>query len=194
MKDFLKRIGRLASVVDVHLDTNYRIGMRVVKTVVSVMICMIISLFTENMNSMSISAVTALVTIRATQGETIRSGVLRVLGTIIGGAFGILTVLIGLLLPHYSDGLYVLVIPVMLLIDLYLCNLLNMQDTCQISCVVIIIIAANVNLDTSIGSAFMLTLLRLRDTFIGAVIATLMNIVPYYWTDAIKRGSSGSGQ
>ena len=179
MKSFLNKIRSFSSVVDLHLDTKYRIGMRVVKTVASVMICMIISLFTENMNSMSISAITALVTIRATHGETIRSGILRLLGTVIGGAFGILTVLVGLLLPHYSDGLYVLVIPVMLLINLYLCNLLNMQDTCQISCVVIIIIAANVSLDTPIGSAFMLTLLRLRDTFIGVVIATLMNILPY---------------
>ena len=180
MKALFNRIKSLNTVIDIHVDTRYRIGMRVIKTVVSVVICLIISLFTDDMNSMSMSAITALVTLCATHGETVRSGVLRLLGTIIGGVFGILTVLIGLLLPYYSDGLYVLVIPVMILLNLYSCNLLNMQDTCQISCVVTIIIAANVNLDTSIGGAFIFTLLRLRDTFIGVVVATVMNILPYY--------------
>ena len=191
MKSFLKRIKDLTSVVDLHLDTHYRIGMRVVKTVASVMICLLISLFTTNKTSISISAVTALVTLCATQGDTVRSGTLRILGTFIGGIFGILTVVIGLYIPYYSDGLYVIVIPMMLLLNLYLCNLLNLQNTCQISCIVTIIVAANVNLHATLGDAFALTLIRLRDTALGVIVATVINILPHYLAVLFRKDDKG---
>ena len=180
MKSLLNRLKGITSVVDVHLDMHYRIGMRVIKTVASVMICLLISLLTDNTTSVSISAVAALVTLCATQGDTVRSGILRILGTLIGGVFGILTVVIGLYLPYYSNGMYVVVIPAMLLLNLYLCNLLNLQSTCQISCIITIIIAANVRLHESLGIALIFTLTRLMDTSIGVVVATIINILPHY--------------
>ena len=165
--------------VDSHIDTQYRIGMRVIKTVVAMMVCLLISMLTGGSVSISISAISALVTLRATQGETLQSGVFRLIGTILGGLLGVLTILIGLYLPYYSEGLFIVVIPLMLLLNLYLCNLLKMQDSCQISCVVIIIVATNVDIVATVGDAFILTLSRLRDTLIGFAAATFMNIVPY---------------
>ena len=180
--------------MDSRLDTQYRIGMRVVKTIFAMMICLFVSLLTGDSVSMSISAVSALVTLRATQDETVRTGVFRLIGTIIGGFFGMLTVLIGLYLPYYSDGMFVIILPLMLLLDLYLCNLLKMQDSCQISCVVIIIIAARANLDTTIGGALIFTLARLRDTLVGVATATIMNIVPYQIVCFFKAESEASGK
>jgi len=162
------------------VDTHYRIGMRVVKTAASVGICLILALFTGGMGSAPISAVSAIVTVRPTQGETLSTGVFRLLGTIIGGVLGIATVIIGLFLPYYNEGLFVVVIPVMLLLNLYFCNVLNMQDSCVIACVVTIIVAAHVTPeDASVGEALVFTLMRVRDTFIGVIVATVMNIVPY---------------
>jgi len=179
MKKMIKKIKGLPHVVDSHLDTHYRIGMRVIKTGAAVMICLLIALLTGNKESIPITAVSAIVTIRATQGETVSSGIFRVLGTVIGGALGILTVLIRLYLPYYNEGLYVIVIPLVLLLNLYLCNVLKMQDSCTISCVVTILIAAPLTHDETINNAFIYTLIRLRDTLIGVVVATVMNIVPY---------------
>ena len=172
------------------VDTHYRIGMRVVKTAVSVGFCLIYTLFTGTMEFLPISSVSAIVTIRPTQGETVLTGVFRLLGTIIGGALGILTVVISLYLPYYYDGLFVVIIPIMLLLNLYLCNVLNLQDSCSISCVVTIIVAAHVTVDSAFGEALVFTLMRLRDTFVGVTIASIMNIVPYQIASKIKKQDS----
>jgi len=183
MKKLLNEIKSRAPVV----DTHYRIGMRVVKTAAAVGICLIIAMFTGGMESVPISAVSAIVTIRPTQGETMHTGVFRLLGTVIGGMIGILTFIIGYFLPYYNEGLFVIVIPAMLLLNLYLCNLLNMQDSCAISCVVTIIVAAHVTVDVTVGEALVFTLLRLRDTFTGVIVGTVMNIVPYKLSGLFKK-------
>ena len=177
----------LTTVVDSHLDTHYRIGMRVVKTAAAVMICLLIALLSGGLDYMSIAAVSAIVTIRPTHGETLSTGIFRIIGTFFGGAIGILTVIIGLFMPYYSEGVFVIILPVMLLLNLYLCNVLQMQDSCTISCVVTIIVAAHINLDSTVGGALIFTLHRLRDTLIGVVVATILNIVPYHIAALLKK-------
>jgi len=183
MKRLLDKLKKHAPVV----DTHYRVGMRVVKTVAAVMICLLIAFLTGSMESVPITAVSAIVTIRPTQGETVHTGIFRVLGTILGGALGILTVMVGLFLPYYNDGLFVVIIPLMLLLNLYLCNVLSLQDSCNISCVVTIIVAAHITPDASVGESLIFTLQRLMETFIGVVVATIMNIVPYHISGFFKK-------
>lgn len=168
------------------VDTGYRIGMRVVKTAVAVAICLLIAWLMDSRDSLPIAAIAALVTMQATQTDTLRIGVFRVLGTIIGGAFGILTVFIVLLLPFHADGLFIVVIPLMLLINLYICNLLKMQDSCSISCVVTIIVAVHVIVDTTFGELLIFAFTRLRDTLIGVVVATIINMLPHLVRKIIK--------
>ena len=174
MKRFFEKFTDNAPAV----DTGYRIGFRVVKTIIAVTVCLLIAWLIGSRDSLPIAAIAAIVTMQATQSETLRMGVFRVLGTVIGGAFGILTVLIGLVLPHYADGLFIIVIPLMLLINLYLCNLLNMQDSCSISCVVTIIVAAHIVVDASFDESLIFTFVRLRDTLIGVIVATVINLLP----------------
>ena len=180
MNKFTGKLKKLAAVVNSHIDPHYHIGMRVVKTAIAVMICLLIALLIGGWDSVTIAAVSAIVTIRPTRGDTVHSGVFRILGTVIGGIAGTLTVVIGLFLPYYSDGLFVIVIPLMLLLDLYLCNVLKMPDSCTISCVVTILVASNIKLDATVGGALIFTLYRLRDTLIGVGVATVLNIAPHY--------------
>jgi len=174
MKRFFEKLANNAPSV----DTGYRIGMRVVKTIAAVTICLFIAWLMGSKDSLPIAAIAALVTIQATQSETMHIGVFRILGTVIGGIFGILTVLIGLVLPYYTDGLFIIVIPLMLLLNLYLCNLLKMQDSCSISCVVTIIVAANIVIDATFSESLVYTFIRLRDTLIGVFVATFINMLP----------------
>jgi len=186
-------MGRFISWLKKHapvVDTHYRIGMRVIKTVSAVGICLIVALFTGGMDSATNSTVAAMVTIKATQDETVRTGVYRVLGTLIGGVTGILTVMIGLFLPYYNEGLFVVVIPLVLLFNLYLCNVLNMQDSCVISCVVTIVVAAHVVADASVGESLLFTLIRLRDTFTGVAVATVMNVFPHLISGRMKKNKA----
>jgi len=175
MKRLLSKLYKKAPSV----DTHYRIGMRVVKTIAAVMICLFIAWLIGSRDSLPIAAIAALVTMQATQRETLKIGIFRVIGTIIGGAFGLLAVMIGSILPYYTDGLFILVIPTMLMINLYLCNLLNMKDSCTISCVVTIIVASHVIIETIPYDTFTFTFIRLRDTLIGVVIATAVNLIPF---------------
>jgi len=174
MKRFFEKLADNALAV----DTGYRIGMRVIKTVAAVTICLFIAWLIGSKDSLPIAAIAAIVTMQATSSDTLRIGAFRILGTIIGGVFGILTVLIGLVLPYYADGLFIFVIPAMLLINLYLCNLLKMQDSCSISCVVTIIVAAHIVYDATFDEALVFTFIRLRDTLIGVIFATAINMLP----------------
>ena len=164
---------------DLAVDTHYRIGMRVIKTIAAVTICLFIAYLFGSRDSLPIAAIAALVTMQSTNSETLRIGVFRVLGTIIGGVFGILTVLIVLVLPNYFDGIVIVVIPLMLLLNLYICNIMKMQDSCTISCVVTIIVAAHIITDTSFDETIIFTFVRLRDTLIGVVVATIINMLPW---------------
>jgi len=170
------------------VDPHYRIGMRVVKTAAAVGICLLFALIVGGIESILITAVTTIVTIRTTQEETISSGIFRILGTIIGAVLGILTVLISLFLPFYDQGLFVIVIPIMLLLNLYLCNVFNMQDSCAISCVVTVIVATQIApMESPMDEAFHFALMRVRDTIVGVSVATIMNIIPYKVSDFIKK-------
>jgi len=160
------------------VDTKYRIGMRVVKTAASVMLCLIISLLLDTQDSIPIIAVSALVTLVASPGDSLHVAFARVLGTGIGGLFGALTVVIGLFLPYYADGLFIIVIPIMLMMNLYVCNVMKIQDSCSISCVVTIIVASQIEINTSFDLALFYTLFRMRDTFIGVAVATIVNTLP----------------
>jgi len=180
-------ISTLKSFVPV-VDTHYRVGMRVVKTAIAVGICLIIALLTDGMESATISAVAAIVTIKVTQDDTLRTGVFRLLGTLIGGVLGILTVIIGLFLPYYNEGLFVVVIPLVLILNLYICNVLSMQDSCSISCVVTIVVAAHIAVDSTVGEALMYTLVRLRDTFVGVTVASVLNVLPFFVSRRTKKG------
>jgi uncharacterized membrane protein YgaE (UPF0421/DUF939 family) len=193
MGNIHKKLKTLTAAVNAHLNTHYQIGMRVVKTAVAVMVCLLIALFTGGWDSVSITAVSAIVTIRPTRGETVSTGILRVLGTVIGGVIGTMAVLAGLFMPYYSDGLFVIVIPLMLLLNLYLCNVLKMQDACTISCVVTILVASQINPDLTVNGAFDYTLIRLRDTLIGVIVATVLNIVPYYISALLNNHKEAEG-
>ena len=180
VKKVTEQLKNLATMVDSHIDTHYRIGMRVVKSAAAVMICLLISLLAGGWDTMSIAAVSAIVTIRPTRGETVSSGAFRVIGTAFGGALGIIAVVVGLFLPYYNEGLSVVVIPLMLILNMYICNVLKMQDSCTISCVVTLLVAGHVSQGSTVGSALVYTLFRVSDTLIGVVVATVMNILPYH--------------
>ena len=161
------------------IDTDYRIGMRVVKTALAVALCLFVAWLLGSDDLMAIAAISALITLRSTHQDTLHTGVSRVLGSAIGGVFGLLAVIIGIFLPHYADGLFVIVIPVLLVLNLYACNLLKMKDSCAISCVIMIVVASQTEQDLSVAETLIFTLIRLRDTFIGVAIASVLDLIPF---------------
>jgi len=174
MKRFFEKILDNAPSV----DSSYRIGMRVVKTVAAVTICLVIAWLIGSRDSLPIAAIAAIVTMQTTRSDTLRIGVFRVLGTLIGGAFGILAVYTGSMLPFPLAVQFIVIIPIALLINLYVCNLLRMQDSCSISCVVTIIVASQLTVGAPYYALFSFTMIRVRDTLIGVIVASIINLLP----------------
>ncbi|MDL2217613.1 aromatic acid exporter family protein [Christensenellaceae bacterium OttesenSCG-928-M15] len=170
LKAYWKRItGRL--------NLQYKIGMRVVKTIVAVTICMLISLVSHDTNLISVSAVSAIVTLRASNRDTLRAGLLRLVGTLIGGLIGLLCVVIESFVPFYNQGLYVIIIPLMMLLDFYICNVFNLTDAAAISSIVVLLVATHVNM--AAGEAISYAIQRVVDTLIGVAVATAVNMLIY---------------
>jgi len=162
------------------VDSGYRIGMRVIKTVAAVTICLIVAWLIGSRDSLPIAAIAAIAAMQTTQSDTLRTGIFRFLGTLIGGLFGILAVYSGSMLPLSVAAQFIVIIPVALLINLYVCNLLRMQESCSISCVVTVIVASQLTVGAPYYELFGYTFIRLRDTLIGVVIATLINMLPNF--------------
>jgi len=187
MKKIAGKLKALPQMLDSRIDTHYHIGMRVVKTAVAVMLCLLVALLTNRRSAIPITAVSAIVTIRTTHGESISSGFFRILGTFIGGGLGLLAYVVRLFVPFYDDWLFVIIIPLLLMLDLYLCNVLKMQDSCSISCVVTVLVATPITLDATVNDAFVYTLLRLWDTFFGVVVGTITNLRPQQLTGLFNK-------
>lgn len=158
-----------------NVNTRYHIGMRVVKTALSVFVCMLISFLLDNSNIMHVSAVSAIITMQPSHQDTIRVGAMRVGGTLLGGVVGLLCMLLGQVVPFYAEGMFVLLIPLFMMLDLYICNVLGLQDAAVISCVVVLLIATYV--DVALPDILRVAGGRVVDTTIGVVVATGINML-----------------
>ena len=67
-----------------------RIGMRIIKTVVAVFLCGLLAFLRDKSALYSMFA--ALFCVQKSTGKTIQSSINRVLGTLVGGVVGVLTV------------------------------------------------------------------------------------------------------
>ena len=100
--------------------------------------------------------------------HTIRTGLNRMKGTVVGAVLGIA----GLLLQqHTSWDLLVVLAPVGVLLILYICNIMKMPASCSIGCVVYLSILL-VQRDMP---PYLFGFMRTMETFAGIVIAMAVN-------------------
>ena len=149
------------------MEARFKIGMRTVKTVVAVAICMVIMLFFP-VEKAFYACIAAVICMQQTVEHTVRTGLNRMKGTVVGALLGIA----GLLLQqHVNLDLQIVLAPVGVLLILYLCNIMKMPASCSIGCVVYLSILL-VQRDLS---PFMFGLMRTLETFAGIVIAMIVN-------------------
>ncbi len=108
------------------MEARFKIGMRTVKTVVAVAICMVIMLFFP-VNAFY-ACIAAVICMQQTVEHTVRTGLNRMKGTVVGALLGIA----GLLLQqHVNLDLQIVLAPVGVLLILYLCNIMKMPASCS---------------------------------------------------------------
>lgn len=96
-------------------------------------------------------------------GETIKFGINRIIGTFIGALIGVLFAYI------QTQNMFLMGLGVILII--YVCDYLQWDSTTSIACLVF----ASIMVGVKGSPAFIYSVHRLLDTFIGIVVATIIN-------------------
>ena len=151
-----------------------KIGLRNVKTAISVLICLVLfQLFERNPVYACIAAV---VSMQNTLENSIAIGADRLIGTAVGGAIGLLFILSKLL--FFNIWVYFVITAIGVVIVIYANVLIKKPGSVAISCVVFLIIMINAeNVQTTTAEALIYAVNRILDTAIGVAIAVAINFV-----------------
>jgi len=139
-----------------------KIGLRNIKTALAVLLCFGVFALLGRENAF-FACVAAVICMQNTIDSTLQAGKNRLIGSVLGGALGYVFVEFlgrGALLS--SLGIVVII---------YLCNLLKQKEAIVLACVVFLSIIINL----SDGSVHLYAFNRVLDTFIGIVLATVIN-------------------
>lgn len=144
-----------------------KIGARILKTALAVVICIFVGSF-FNENSGFFSAIAAIITMQGTFSDSFIKGKDRIFGTFVGALFGYFFALI----LHGNP----LLIGIGIIIIIYICKSLKWNASIVIACVVFLSIMIDADKNILQYSIF-----RLLDTSAGIIIALLVNyfILPH---------------
>ncbi|AKN33509.1 hypothetical protein Ccar_22840 [Clostridium carboxidivorans P7] len=148
-----------------------KIGMRNIKTAISVSICVALAhvFYREYIFYAAIASVIAM---QSSVADSFKAGKNRILGTIVGAVIGFVCAFIS---PNN-----IILCGVGIIILIFICNSLGWNKSITISCIVFLAIMLNLN-----GrSPFMYSINRIIDTFIGITVAVLVNyfiLPPKHW-------------
>lgn len=148
------------------------IGMRVIKTVISVFICFIISHYRNE--SPLYSTIAAIISMKTDHRGGIIEGKNRMKGTIIGGFFGLIGLIVLELLRLENNSLIGYFITSLFLIPIIYSNLkIHSTDSVSLSCIVFLGIVVSDNKIPAISRV----LNRTIETFIGVIVSIVINII-----------------
>ena len=146
-------------------EHRHRIGMRIIKTVISVFLCGLMA-FVRNTSALY-SMFAALFCIQRSKGQTIQSSINRVLGTLVGGVVGVLTVYsMDTLNILHIDLLRYFLIALLLIPIIEFCLFIKKPDCAGMACMVVMCLAVDPGNKPAVNS-----IERLFETLVGVVIA-----------------------
>lgn len=149
------------------MNPRFKIGMRNIKTALSVGICLVFFQMLGVSDGLQAS-ITAVICMKSSLQNSIQTGVERTIGTVIGAVLGILA-LFAIEGTSYWLSSLIVILGVALII--YLCNVFKIQASVVISIVVfLIILVGEKNL-----SPVLYGLMRLVETVFGIIAAYLVN-------------------
>ncbi|WP_066646145.1 FUSC family protein [Christensenella timonensis] len=153
------------------MDLSYRLGYRAVKTAIAVFACLLLGYLLNRTAAFAVIA--AILCIQPTYDKSKHTGLHRILGTIIGSLFSFIPLELAAVLPHYADYLFLFILPALILVLIFLCNILGIKDSVGPSCVIftaIVLLHSGTTLDTL---PYVLT--RTAETVVGVLIALPIN-------------------
>ncbi len=151
-----------------------KVGARIQKTALSVFICMIIP-HLLNMEYPFYACIAAVICLKDSHENTIKMGVNRMIGTLIGGCAGILSTFLFLKFNNYYFEC--IVTSLLCIVVIYICKVLKKPGSVTIACIVLLANTLLIKQEPN----YIYTINRIIETFIGIIVATLVNrfIFPY---------------
>lgn len=142
--------------------------MRTIKTAIAVMVCVVVFTYIDEYNPFY-AVIAAVICLKDTVENTIRIGVSRLIGTAVGGMFGILLLFVNN--STLNGNLYVLWLGIGIILAIYFCIIIKQPSACAIACVVLVAVMIGHKESDPYGYAFQ----RIVETFAGIVVAVLVN-------------------
>lgn len=151
--------------------TEYRLGLRAVKTAIAVFLCLLLSLLL-NRSDQLFSSIAAIICMQKTYGETFKEGLHRLIGTILGGIVGYIAIILTQFF-NYKEIINMFLSPICILIVIYICNVIKKTDSVVIGCIVVLSVITP--MDLTITDKLMYVSDRVLDTSAGIIIAMFVN-------------------
>lgn len=152
------------------------IGFRTIKTGISIFLCLVVYMlieqfgFTDTSNAF-LACVTAIICMKDSVDESLKTGLFRLVGTFIGAVSGMVYIYIARMLDEPMSDMILLSLFIIIVISL--CNLFKSPDAISICCVVFLFVAMGQS-DPNIGPVVH-SIQRFTDTVIGLVVSFLVN-------------------
>lgn len=146
-----------------------KIGMRNIKTSISVFLCLLLFQILNRDNALQ-ACIAAVICMQNTIVDSYKKGIERVKGTILGGIGG--AFVLYLITNFGYEDIIIFVIPLGIVILIELCVTLNMKQSVVICCVVYLGILITIERE---GGPVIYAVNRVIDTTIGIMITIIVN-------------------
>lgn len=164
-----------------------KIGLRIIKSAIAVFLCFAVDLLRGD-GIPFYSAIAALLCMQPDISSSLRTGISRMEGTLIGGFAGMLLLFFERrFLPSDARLLQYLMVSAMIVPLIYITVLLKMTSASYITCVVFMSVTVSHGADVS---PWLFALNRILDTLIGIVVSLAVNAVPFLKGKKPEKSSS----
>ena len=147
--------------------------MRIIKSAVAVLICFIIYILRGNNGIPFYSAIAAILCMQPYIGTSLQAAKSRTIGTIIGGLWGFLIIILDMEI-HFTQipMLHYSIVALMIIPVIYTTVIVKKQEASYITCVVFLSIVVE---KVTEANAYFFVINRLLDTLIGIAISLVIN-------------------
>ncbi|AMC93971.1 hypothetical protein AOC36_08220 [Erysipelothrix larvae] len=156
------------------MNSRFIPGMRIIKTAIAILITLLITYFL-NYDTPIQAAIACVIVMKTTPEQSYRTSIHRLAGTLLGGVISLIAIQALITLKVDENSLLAMVLfAFSTMIGLYLCKLFNLPEYVA-SMTGIVILVTLLSFGSSNNNALFYVINRMIETFVGVVIASLVN-------------------
>ncbi|WP_310605125.1 aromatic acid exporter family protein [Anaerosporobacter sp.] len=167
---------------------DYRIGMRAVKTVLCIFVCLIIAYITKDREVIFFASVAAVSCMQQTHEETFKVGRHTFWGTVLGGVLGVVVVTICVAIPNCPDIIQMALMALSVLFIIYFCHVVRLKAGTVIACIILLKYVSHYGDLTNVSGMipYLINPILLY-TLVGNIVALLVNrfVFPFCTEDSV---------